>query len=351
MTTAPAQRADAEDEEDDMSNAEPSSARTRDSSGFRGGRGARGADAAAAPLAGGLAKKAGANAERRFSSKFYGVSWHKSSGRWAVQIRHGACAGSRRGGGAAAAAAPLLLRCCCCLCCSAAARAAAAVRAMDHTSVRTRAGGKRIHVGYYSLEGDAARAYDDTARRLRGGGTKTNFSEDGACLVHGAGGGDGSEGETAGSGGARDRTASWPTDTADGGVAEPAHATTEACTAVVSVRSAPPPGSSPGKPRPPARKRPRPLAEASGGGGGAYDSTGGSSVRSGASDDGMPAAAAAPLGAWALAGVSSEAQCTAAAVAFFKRERTAAAPIAWRAAIIRPRARGGVRCVEHAIFA
>jgi hypothetical protein len=48
--------------------------------------------------------------QRAFSSTYYGVSWHKSSQRWAVQIRHD---------------------------------------------------GKRIHVGYYNDEVSAARAYDE----------------------------------------------------------------------------------------------------------------------------------------------------------------------------------------------
>lgn len=189
-------------------------------------------------------------------------------------------------------------------------------------STVVRPGGKRIHVGYYSAECDAALAYDETARRLRGVGTKTNFGADGECLVVGAAAAadDVSEGDTGSA--PRDRTASWPTDTAEGGVAEPAHATTEACTAVGSA-----PGASPGKPRAPSRKRPRPPT--SRGTGGA--SSGGSSVRSAASDDGLSASSSA-----ALTGVSCEAQCTAATVAFFKRERTGGAG-AGRASIMRPR--------------
>ena len=65
-----------------------------------------------------------ASTGRSFSSTYYGVSWHKSSGRWAVQIRHD---------------------------------------------------GKRIHVGYFMKEEEAARAYDRVARTLRGSDTRVNF--------------------------------------------------------------------------------------------------------------------------------------------------------------------------------
>eukprot|EP01138_Halocafeteria_seosinensis_P016414 gb/GECG01016745.1/.p1 GENE.gb/GECG01016745.1/~~gb/GECG01016745.1/.p1 ORF type:complete len:588 (+),score=86.49 gb/GECG01016745.1/:1-1764(+) len=63
---------------------------------------------------------------KKFTSRYYGVSWHKSSQRWAVQIRHD---------------------------------------------------GKRIHVGYFADELEAAIAYDKIARNLRGTHTKTNFHE------------------------------------------------------------------------------------------------------------------------------------------------------------------------------
>lgn len=68
---------------------------------------------------------------RTFSSSYFGVSWHKSSQRWAVQIRHD---------------------------------------------------GKRIHVGYYTHEVDAAKAYDKVAKKLRGPETRTNFDHAGDLL-------------------------------------------------------------------------------------------------------------------------------------------------------------------------
>ena len=70
--------------------------------------GQAGTSAAAAAAA--AAAPANNNILRTFSSTYYGVSWHKSSQRWAVQIRHD---------------------------------------------------GKRIHVGYYSDEVTAAKAYDE----------------------------------------------------------------------------------------------------------------------------------------------------------------------------------------------
>jgi hypothetical protein len=65
---------------------------------------------------------------RTFTSAYHGVSWHRSSQRWAVQIRHG---------------------------------------------------GKRIHVGYFESEREAALAYDDVALRLRGELAVTNFGHQG----------------------------------------------------------------------------------------------------------------------------------------------------------------------------
>ena len=53
------------------------------------------------------------------TSAYYGVSWHKSSSRWAVQIRHE---------------------------------------------------GKRIHVGYYASEKEAALSYDQVGGGMGGGG-------------------------------------------------------------------------------------------------------------------------------------------------------------------------------------
>lgn len=75
-----------------------------------------------------VATGTGKGTDRTFTSSYHGVSWHKRSQRWAVQIRNN---------------------------------------------------GKRLHVGYFGDELSAALAYDRVARQLRGERARVNFDESG----------------------------------------------------------------------------------------------------------------------------------------------------------------------------